>query len=404
MMEKNKRINLGKIYFIYLFLVLFLQIIGYSAKGSMVDTVWKAGVIVATLCYVIYKTGGRITRYIVIPILIYIIGQVMAWISFDLMSLQSLINLFVILAMTYFFMSVSVSANCFQRSDLNWFINAFIFLMIYAVIFNFITNPSSVLEALSNKSAYANMMSSFFDNKQTFGMFLFMGFIVSVWGYIINNKRFYIITAVIFFVNLFLCSSRTALFACVAFILMIALFSFKSNQKFSLHIIAAIAAVSVIVLLIPALRIFVSNVLLDTEDTMNARTNIWDYAFSALKGRHLFFGYGEGNSFKAMELAGYYANTHNGIIQVLITGGIIKLALYICVIIKSLMCIHRIKKFNATLSGIFLSTLISVCIFSMGEALVLLDSSAPCVAASILCIGFPLAVEDSYYEEIKDGR
>ena len=396
MIKDNGRINIGKIYFVYLFLVLFLQIIGYSSKGSMLDTLWKAGVIIVTLWYVIYKTGGRIKSYIIIPILIYIMEQVAALICSDLISLSSMINIFVVIAMIYLFMSVSKSGKCFQISDLNWFINAFICLMAYAVIFNFIKNPSSVLGVLSNKSVYANMMTSFFDNKQTFGMFLFMAFIVSIWGYIINSKKVYIVTAAVFFVNLFLCLSRTALFACIAFIGMIAIFSFKSNRKFSIHIIITVAVVFVVAMLIPVLRTFIMNVVLDTKDTMNARTNIWDYAFSALKGNHLLFGYGEGNVSRAMESVGYRANTHNGIIQVLLTGGIVKFILYLCVICKSFVSIRRIKKYNATLSGIFLATLISVCVFSMGEALVFLDSSAPCVVASILCIGLPLTVENYY--------
>ena len=43
-LQKNTS-DLGKLYFFYLFFMLFLQIIGLSNKGGLLDTAWKAGVI-----------------------------------------------------------------------------------------------------------------------------------------------------------------------------------------------------------------------------------------------------------------------------------------------------------------------------------------------------------------------
>lgn len=390
------RINIGKVYFIYLFSVLFLQIVGGSNKGGMLDTVWKAVVISATLLYVLIKSKLKIKRYIVIPLIIYILGQGIAIFSNEFSTISSFVNCAIIIVMTYMFFSVPYYNSDFTIKDMVWFLNAFIILMLYAVVLNFFKNPSSVLGTLSNANVYSNMMSSFFDNKQTFGMFLFMAFVVSVWGYILENKKCYICTAMIFFVNLFLCLSRTALFACLGFIFMIVILIRKFNQKLCRILVSLIVLTIILVQLNPTLHHFITNVVLDTSATMNARTNIWEDAFYALNNIKFFWGYGEGNASAAIATVSHSANAHNGIVYVLLTGGIIKLTLYIVVILRSLFSIKKIKKYNPALSAMFFSALASVMIYSMGEALVLLDSSAPCVVASIICLAFPIATEGYY--------
>lgn len=398
------RINLGKVYFLYLFLVLLPQIVGYSAKGSMMDTVWKAGVIAITMLYVAYKVGWRIARYVIVPCLLYIFGQGLALMFGSIFTTAAIVNCVVVIAMVYLFLSVSHQNEFFDMNDMMWFVNAFILLMLYAIIYNFIKDPSAVLNAMSNKSAYSNMMSSFFDNKQTFGMFLFMAFIVAGYGYIISEKKKYLLIAILFFANLFLCLSRTALFACAAFILISTVLLYSSNRNLSRFIVLMIIAALLLVKFVPALNTFIFDVVLDTESTMDARSNIWEDAFRALQGEKWIFGFGEGSVGKVLESVDSDGrNAHNGIVQVLITGGIVKLILYVCVLCKVVASIMRIKKYNKQLAYVFLAALISIFVFSMGEALVLLDTSAPCIVSSIICIALPVCV-DGYYQNLSIGK
>lgn len=398
MSEKvKKKAVIGKLYFSYLALVLMPQIIGFSAKGTLLDTAWKAAVIIGTLWYAFRKSGGKLRRYMVLPMALYGIGQAIALMSYGNNLRSSVINVFVVLAMSYLFLSVSMSRadECFD--DINFFCNAFLCLMLYAVVYNVIINPKAVFNFMSISNVYTNMMSSFFDNKQTFGMFLFMALIVSTWQYILTKKNKYLWCAILFLFNIFICLSRTAIYACGVYIITITILTFFADRSLSKFFIGIITIGILTICVIPQFRHFVLNVLLDTDATMGARTNIWDHAFQALHGSRLWIGYGEGNATSALrQVIGFSANSHNGVVQILLTGGVVKLSIYIVVLIYAVKCSLSIKKYNKTFAFLLLSTIVSVFVYSMGEALVLLDTSAPCIVASILCIGFPIELE-SYY-------
>ena len=398
MKVNQKNLNIGKLYFCYLVGVLFLQIIGINGRSGTLDLVWKIGVIAGTILYAAWKSRWKISRYIALPCMIYILGQCAA-IVFSVDGLiGTLINSMVVLGMTYLFMSVSHINVSFELKDILWFVKAFIALMLYAVAYSYITETDAVFSVLTNKNVYKNMISSFFDNKQTYGMFLFVAMIASVYGYALCKKTIYVIWGLLFSVNLFICCSRTALFAALAFVLLIIILLFKSNRKISLAILGILLCAVVVIVAVPRLRNFTFDVLFDTESTMNARNNIWTYAFQAMTGIKAVVGYGEANAEAAIASAvGARYNAHNGIIQVLLTGGVVKLLLYICVMGKSLASVLRIARHNRLLSSVLLAAIISVFVFSMGEALVLLDTSSPCVVASILCVAFPIAV-DCYYQ------
>ena len=319
--------------------------------------------------------------------------------NFSGATINTFVNCIVVVGMTYMFISLTSAGSGFEIEDMMWFVKAFCGLMFYAVAYQIITDPDAVWGALSQESVYSDMMSSFFDNKQTFGMFLFVATIVSVLGFVLSKKKIYIAFALIFFAMLFICSSRTSLLACIVFVLTMLLLLSRSNKKLAFQLLLLAVALVVVVRTIPSLRRFTSEVLLDTERTIRAREEIWDVAFQAMKGSKVLFGYGEGSAglvIKAIN-ADLVGNAHNGLIHVYVTGGLIKFVLYICVVVYSIICIRRIHKRNAMLANVFLAAVAGLIAFSMGESLVFLDTSSPCIVASIVGVAFPMAV-DSYYK------
>jgi len=395
--KMDEKCVIGKLYFCYLALVLLPQILGVSAKGTLFDTAWKAATIVGTLWYAYRKTNGKIRKYMVLPIILYGIGQMLALMPNGGDIKSSIINVFVVLAMSYLFLSVSTSRADACFLDINFFCNAFICLMLYAVVYNTIKNPTAVFEFLSVSSVYSNMMSSFFDNKQTFGMFLFMALIASTWQYLLTKKKMYLLSNIIFLLNIFICLSRTALLACGVYIIAVIILTLFADRALSKFFIGTVVIGVTAIYVYEPLRDFVLNVLFDTDRTMNARTNIWENAFAALQGTKLWIGYGEGNAASAIKsVLGYGANSHNGIVQILLTGGLLKLGLYIIVLLYSVKCSLDVRRYNKTLAYLFIATIVSVFAYSMGEALVLLDTSAPCIVASIMCIAFPVRVRTYY--------
>lgn len=405
--DNKDRLNLGKVYFCYLFLALFLQIIGVGAKGSLLDTLWKIAVICCVLVYVFIYSKGKIWATVIVPCLIYALGQILAWafIPSELMGkvniFSSFANVAVVIAMIYLLLSVPYTCKTFEKKDAITFCKAFLWLMLYAVIYNFIVNPEAVLGFMNKKTVYSDMITSFFDNKQTFGMFLLMAVICSVLLYVLEDKSKYLLFAAFFGVNLFICLSRTALLACVVFVAALLVLMYKPNKKL-FNILMTVCMVTVgIFLVVSPLRNFLVDVVFNTEETVNARTDIWAAAFEELKEFRWLIGYGESNTSVILLETGVSLYSHNGIIQVLLTGGIVKLILYILVLIKCVSSYSYIKRHNAALANTFIASMISIFVYSMGEAIVLLDTSMPCVVATIVTVALPFCFERMYRREAK---
>lgn len=396
---ERKTMNLGKVYFWYLFFVLFLQIIGMDGKSDTLELLWKMAVICCTMLYILYKNSWNVTKALVFPLIIYAGGQILAYMNFPGATISTFVNCVVVIGMAYMFISLTAGENGFQLEDMLWFVKAFMALMLYAVAYQIITDPNAVSGALTQESVYSDMMSSFFDNKQTFGMFLFVAFIVSFLGLTLTKKKIYIAFALVFFAMLFVCSSRTSLLACVVFVLIMLVQLFRSNRKLAVSVSLFVGLFVILVWTVPSLNRFVSEVLLDTEKTVDARERIWDGAFQAMRGGKILFGYGEGNV--ALAIGGIdedlIGNAHNGLIHVFVTGGLIKFVLYVCVVINGLRSIRRIYRHNGVLANVLFAAVIGLIAFSMGESLVFLDTSSPCIVASIVGVAFPMAV-DSYYK------
>ncbi len=397
--------KMGKLYFFYLFSMLFLQIIGMSNKGGFVDTVWKAGVIAVTMLFMLHRSRYAVARTLLIPLLLYLIGQALAISLYPahypaISTVARLINIAIITAMILLFFSAPhIAAEQDAEASFIWFLRAFSLLMLYAVIYNLIVNTDAVLGVLNNANVYEDMMSSFFDNKQTFGMFLLMACISTAFLYVMTNLHRYILLLLVFAVNLFLCLSRTALLAAIVFFLLSTALLFKRHNSYARLMIFFYFGALVLLLASSTLRFFISNVMLDTDATMETRQNIWAAAFSILKGRSLFFGYGESCSETLLQYLGTVRYTHNGIIQVLMTGGLFKLILYILIITRTLYSLKTIRRHNPSIAHLFLTTIISIMVYSMGESIVLFDTSSPCVAATTLCVGFPILLERHYVQK-----
>lgn len=407
LINTDKKTNVGKVYFAYLFFMQFLQIIGYDAKGSSFDTFWKAMVIGIVMAFVVIKNKFKLANHMTVPLVIYYIINLIAIATKpDYMGgtwATVIVDVAVISAMIYLFFAFPSTLKDNEYYDLDWFLKAFIIFMIAATLYNVVKNPSSVFGFMNNTSVYSNMMMGFFDNKQTFGMFILMAVICSCFEYAMTGKTKYAFLIVYFSGYLFVCLSRTALLAGVVFLLLAAVLSFRYNSKFFILIFAMGVIALAAARFIPQLKSFIDNVVLDTDVTINQRNTIWEMAFSALKGVHRWVGYGDGMTTNVLRTMNTSKYAHNGIVQVLLTGGYIKLVLYAVVIIRCLKAIFYIRKFDALLSNLFLATIISIFVYSMGEVIILYDTTAQSVAATVLCSGFPIMFE-SYFRNKAENK
>ena len=398
MRNNASNINIGKVYFWYLFGVLFLQIIGFNSKGSSLDTLWKAGTIGVTVLYFFTKTHIRIPNFILAPVLFYVIGQLLARVLYPKMLPENvfsnqLIGILIIVAMIYMFICVPRITMNIEIDNVVYFLDAFIILMLYATIYNAIKYSNAVFNFASVRNAYSDMMSSFFDNKQTFGMFVMMAMMCSVLRYVMTLKKKYLMMFLLFAFHVVICLSRTAMVAAIVFLFLVAVL-LRQYKVFSWGIVLGIIAAVVLMNVNSSLNHYISNVVLfGTDTTMGVRTSIWTEGLKALTGFQLWFGYGEGSTTTILRYFAGATYSHNGIVQVLITGGIIKLILYIIILVNGIRTIRRIRYAYPVESKVLFSSFVGIFLYSMGESIVLFDSSAPCVAATIICIGLPTCLE-----------
>lgn len=134
----------------------------------------------------------------------------------------------------------------------------------------------------------------------------------------------------------------------------------SSKQLKRLIVFAVLLTIGVVFLNAQNLFSFLIVDILGKDITLSGRTAIWDNAISAIK-KHPFLGHGYG--FKVDR--NFYS--HNLLLELLVTGGIIGLILYVVFVEKSVM--HSIKQ-RTCFMGIMLCGTISMIACNISEAFI----------------------------------
>ena len=262
--------------------------------------------------------------------------------------------------------------------------------MLVASIYNMIVHFDSVINITSLTVYNTEHLSSFFDNKNTYGVFLIFGVLASTILKVVTQQKRWMVFSVIFFTNEVMAMCRTAII--LSFALIVFSFYFKSKNNIRKNILSIVLLIALAILIFKNERInhFVFDSMFYSTDSLDARGSYVDQLLPLVKGEHFWFGYGKE---KALELAKLYTGNqyyHNGFLKALMVGGVFKLVLQISAVLLSFYYGFKNMRFNKQVGALcLLSTLIYV-IYNFVEAVILFDTPVVSLTAVLFVITLPI--------------
>lgn len=279
----------------------------------------------------------------------------------------------------------------YQDKDLYNFLKYFLIFMFISVIYNIVVNFKYLSSFMSLSSSYDVYFCSFFDNKNTYGIFLFYGIVAAIYFEKYDKKVAYIMQGLLFITNIFtLC--RTSLLVSIIFLVIESIYN-KNYRK--LLIIIFVILILVRKLLIDShFYEQVIKLIIRPNSDMGARVNIWNSILQDFDIFSLIFGKSD---FVTSEyfLAHNYLNvyTHNSYITYILYGGIIRLLFIFGLMIK-LISSNFNKKRNTDYKFI-ICLFFCYFIYSFGENISLLQGTTISFINNVFIILIPIMIRKS---------
>jgi len=399
LLRRNKALT--ELYFMYFFGALAPQILMISTKGSLFDTVYKALVLLLFLVGMINYTKRNDIKFLskrnVFIALVFSVNALMG-LLFGKVSISAIISTATIVIMLLFFFFVPYVAKI-TEGDL-YRLSRYLTLFIdYACIFNLAFNGTRILSALSGRgNAY---LSSFFDNQNTYGFFLFAGlFFVSLYARLQQKKSEAIVLLsqyLLIFFNLLLAASRTALLSSTIFVVIYTFLRSKHKLYYMLSFTVVACILIGLYIEVPWLNQYIDIFIFRKDSSLDERFFMNEVTMRAFSPIHYVFGYGE-DAASYFSHYTYNAYFHNSFIALFATGGIVKLLIYISIIIHSLKCSLAIYKHWKALGAACMSVIIVYFIYSFGESVLIMDPDTQSMLATLAVVSIPSLINNSCKE------
>lgn len=368
----------------------FLNISTYT---NQIVWIWDVLMIIILAVYCMLKKF-KIFKNTFIPILLFFIVIIFQILDYSSAISNGTINrLYTILPLVYFvhfFCSFVLVGG--QRKELNWerFFELFILFVVFCCCYNLIINYNNFSRIFAFNNKYLGF-SSFFNHRNGFGQLLFLGIVSNVYILSYKKNKFYYITAFLIILNLTLTFSRTSILSTIVFFIVYFLqcmFSKKEKKSTLIGMLLILVIISVIIVGINNEKIinFVNYYIFRSEDGLSGRDTIWKIALSNIKGFRILTGYGIGTTSKLLENYGL-TNSHNAIIEIILTGGLQLLLFYFIIFIN---IIKNIMKFdNAEYKKIYISFLIAFFVYIIFEKILLFSTGYAPIMFTIFLVVIP---------------
>ena len=209
-MEEKKNIKIEKILIIYLLFSNMLQIFMIDSKGSTYDTIWKITVFASLFFYSLYKSVANNHRISEKYILIWIIYTILIILSNFFNGTLFNISFNNLISCVYSPILIFIFVVMFSNVELNEehikkYFKYVVFFVLYCCIFSIIYDSKQIAGFLRISRGYEINIASFFDNRNTYGLYILYGIISNIFilDYFKEKKIFYKITMDIFCVSKF---------------------------------------------------------------------------------------------------------------------------------------------------------------------------------------------------------
>ena len=316
--------------------------------------------------------------------------------SFSINSLISYVYPIIFIIMVYGF-GDKIEIN---KKQLLMFCNCIIGVVLYTVIYSFIFCFDEFIQALTAANAYGNEFSSFFISGHEYGMYLASGIIsclicLRLYEKISKRKKiFYIVSLILFSINLIVTFSRTSIVAVIIFFIIYCIFD---NGKLKRRISLLAFVTLIICITTPTISNFISNIVFK-KNNLAGRDELYINAIEFYKESPTFkkvFGHGinETQSYLLRNLG--HTSVHNGYLQILLTYGIIPLMLLIFFMVVQVITSIRTMKKNRFMGTIFLGLVLMSMMVMFTNTSIIFTSSIDSYFLTIFAIVVPKYIKNS---------
>ena len=396
-MNKDK----NKVIFVFLILAILpsiiMGILKISTYTNYLIWIWDIIMIVVLLIYCLikkYKIQKKYFIYIVLFMIVIIMQMMDYSIALEEGTINKLYMILPIVYFTHFLCSFVMFEESQDNFNIELFLKKFIIFILICCTYNIIININNFTQILNFNNKYIGF-SSFFNHRNGFGQLLFLGIISNFIILIYNKNIKYYVTLFIMVFNLLLTFSRTSILSTLVFVIIYYLLNLfhKNNKKRILHAILLLSIFCIAAFYcINNIKIinFFNFYIFRREDGLSGRDIIWKIALSKMNGIKLLTGNGIGTTASLLNNYGL-TNSHNSVIEILLTGGIPFLIFYILIvsnIIKNILLFedNQYKK-------VYLSFIVSFLVYIMFEKVLLFSTGYAPIIFTIFLVIIPKLIK-----------
>lgn len=269
----------------------------------------------------------------------------------------------VFLSIITFTIICTYKAFYLTEEGLTNFMKKILLFVIFASIFNLLINLDLLFYGTSsffNKKQFA----SFFGNRNTFGMLLTVGIISNIFLLFKEKKIIYLPVFLLLYWNVILTDSTNSLLTSIIFLIIFSMLIFRKKliKKISFYFLG------IALILFLYYKGFFDGVLSfiqeDDLTEFSGRPEIWQAGLNTFIDNPLF-GVGIGKSEHILSSSGLEVNQfHNEFIEILVSGGIILLIIYLVLGLFLFIKLIELYSINKLIGSTFLAAFFSL-VFSM---------------------------------------
>jgi len=393
-MLKTQRIP--SFYGIFVVVALLPQILNFN--GSTFDDIYKIFIIALFAAVLFYTAKIKLRKPLTaLYLLLTLVSKLCTSISSGYSLARGMFDyvLLVVLFTLLFVFPQEIYLD--SRKSIFDFYYVYAMFMLFACVYNMIKHFNSLIHILSITIYNTVRICSFFDNENTFGVYLLFGVIAALAMRVYSKKKRWTALVLVFMVNEYMAMCRTAMVISLAIVIIVLVFT--EYRKYRLFIFLTTAVIVVIAVLAygifrqvsPDSDIFatvIDNAFSNT-DSLEVRSEYVRNMLPLIRGRAALFGYGDAKA--ATYALAYTGNQyyHNTYLKILMTGGIFKLLLQLVLIIIAVKNSVSVFK-NSKVDGLicFISV-ITYLIYATVEAVILLDRFVISIVAAIFVLTLP---------------
>ena len=295
-------------------------------------------------------------------------------------------------AQCYTFVSLACAErNSLSPKKLDDVFDKILFFGIIACAYNLMVNAGAMLTMTNDGYAYGVNFSAFYVGRNEFGYYLVLLTAVAAYQFLSHKGTKYLLTALLFLLNMFLTFSRASILsaAVFVFVLMVSfIWTDKRLQKLALKASVPVLALAAIVIWLNF--DFLDQYLFRSSYGDSYRFLLWETGWNYFLKSPLF-GFGPGPAeYMLLNLANNTAMSfHNTYIETLVWGGIGLAALYVLLAVRLIKRLSYIRKQDFAFFRVYVGLAAACLVYGMFETNMLFAMGAKGVVTTLLLYVIP---------------